>query len=92
MLMPDPGTLRKLVGEYEALVARQAGSGAVKADRRAQDLAYTLCVSTGTRDVNLALRKARSHIAAAQGPVAPIPLRPTGPGATEPHDTGEAVA
>ncbi|MFH8468626.1 DUF5133 domain-containing protein [Streptomyces sp. NPDC017991] len=92
MLMPHPATLRKLVGEYEALVAQQAGSGAVKAGQRAQDLAYTLCVSTGTRDVNLALKKARGHIAAAQGPAAPTPLRPTGPGAAESHDAGEAVA
>ncbi|MCX4235077.1 DUF5133 domain-containing protein [Streptomyces ortus] len=92
MLMPHPATLRKLVGEYEALVARQDGSGAAKADQRAQDLAYTLCVSTGTRDVNLALKKARSHIAAARGPVAPTPLRPPGPGPAESHEAGEAVA
>ncbi|MCW8096025.1 DUF5133 domain-containing protein [Streptomyces tauricus] len=90
MLMPHPATLRKLVGEYEALVAHQAETGAVKADQRAQDLAYTLCVSTGTRDVNLALKKARSHLAAAQGPVAPTPLRPAGPGAAETRGAGEA--
>ncbi|MFJ2264108.1 DUF5133 domain-containing protein [Streptomyces sp. NPDC087844] len=92
MLMPHPATLRKLVGEYEALVAHRTGSGTVKANQRAQDLAYTLCVSTGTRDVNLALKKARGHIAAAQEPVTPTPLRPTGPTAAEALDAGEAVA
>ncbi|PSM42707.1 DUF5133 domain-containing protein [Streptomyces dioscori] len=88
MLMPHPATLRKLVGEYEALVAHQAGSGAVKAGQRVQDLAYTLCVSTGTRDVDLALKKARSHIAAAEGSLTPLPLRPAAPGSAEVRDVG----
>jgi len=92
MLMPHPATLRKLVGEYEALVAHRTESGAAKPGQRAQDLAYTLCVSTGTRDVRSALEEARRHIAAAQQPVAPTPPRPTGSGAAEAHDAGETVA
>ncbi|MGQ4363195.1 DUF5133 domain-containing protein [Streptomyces sp. SAS_272] len=61
MLMPHPAVLRKLVDEYEAL--RESGAG----DRhpQARDLAYTLCVSTGTRDVRHALETARQWLDAA---------------------------
>lgn len=61
MLMPHPAVLRTLVDEYEAL------SVTATAEARAQerDLAYTLCVSTGTRDVNEALRTARRWLEAA---------------------------
>ncbi|WP_221353784.1 DUF5133 domain-containing protein [Streptomyces beigongshangae] len=95
MLMPHPATLRKLVEEYEAITAHRAGSGAAKPDQRAQDLEYTLCVSTGTRDVRSALEVARRRLAAAQQPVVRMPLRrPTGtvPAGTGTHDEGEVVA
>ncbi|MFI9549043.1 DUF5133 domain-containing protein [Streptomyces sp. NPDC052016] len=62
MLMPHPAVLRKLVDEYEAATA---GGSAEAKNARAQDLAYTLCVSTGTRDVTLALEAARRWLAAA---------------------------
>lgn len=62
MLMPHPETLRELVAEYEALVAEEAVGGTGGPGRRAQDLAYTLCVSTGTRDVRLALAEARRQL------------------------------
>ncbi|MFH8801850.1 DUF5133 domain-containing protein [Streptomyces sp. NPDC017936] len=61
MLMPHPAVLRRLVDEYETVTA----TGAVEANARAQDLAYTLCVSTGTRDVTLALEAAHRWLAAA---------------------------
>ena len=35
---------------------------------RVQDLAYTLCVSTGTREVGQALARARDMLAAAREP------------------------
>ncbi|MDQ1040938.1 hypothetical protein QFZ75_007354 [Streptomyces sp. V3I8] len=97
MLMPHPATLRKLVEEYEALVAHRTETGAVKPDQRTQDLEYTLCVSTGTRDVRSALDRARRHLAASRepGPVVRMPLRPTATAVTdiaEVRDTGEAVA
>ncbi|WAU81752.1 DUF5133 domain-containing protein [Streptomyces sp. Qhu-G9] len=92
MLMPHPATLRKLVEEYEALIAREAENGAAKTNQRSQDLAYTLCVSTGTRDVRLALEKARRQLAAAQRPVAPMPVRHTGAGIVEVREAGEAVS
>ncbi|MFI6039445.1 DUF5133 domain-containing protein [Streptomyces sp. NPDC051315] len=61
MLMPHPAVLRRLVDEYEAVTA----SGTAETSARAQDLAYTLCVSTGTRDVTLALEAAHRWLAAA---------------------------
>ncbi|MFJ7017550.1 DUF5133 domain-containing protein, partial [Streptomyces sp. NPDC101117] len=65
MLTPHPTLLRRLVDEYEALMARTA-SGEVhgRSDVRATDLAYTLCVSTGTRDVGHALERARQMLTA----------------------------
>ena len=62
MLMPHPETLRELVAEYEALAAQEAADGTGRPGPRAQDLAYTLCVSTGTRDVRLALAAARRQL------------------------------
>ena len=65
MLMPHPTLLRRLVDEYEALMARTApGEGPERHDPRVQDLAYTLCVSTGTREVGQALETARHMLAA----------------------------
>ncbi|MFD3376378.1 MULTISPECIES: DUF5133 domain-containing protein [unclassified Streptomyces] len=91
MLMPHPATLRRLVDEYEALIAPGGESGAVaKPDQRAQDLAYTLCVSTGTRDVRRALERARRHLAAARRPV--VPVRPAAPTAPRPPGTGGTEA
>lgn len=69
ILMPHPEFLRKLVAEYEALQAgggTDAGAGAAERAARLRDLAYTLCVSTGTRDVAGALKAARLRLAAAR--------------------------
>ncbi|MFG1664288.1 DUF5133 domain-containing protein [Streptomyces sp. Y7] len=67
MLIPHPAMLRGLVEEYEALMAHQ-GDGPEAAGRlrqvRVQDLTYTLCVSTGTREVGQALERARQLLAA----------------------------
>lgn len=39
MLMPHPATLRRLVDEYEALIAPEGeGAAVAKPDQRAQDL------------------------------------------------------
>ncbi|WP_328744438.1 DUF5133 domain-containing protein [Streptomyces sp. NBC_00285] len=63
MLIPDPTFLRRLVDEYEELRAEQATTAA-DPSQRARDLAYTLCVSTGTRDVRVALETAHRLLAA----------------------------
>lgn len=72
MLMPHPTVLRKLVERYEALRAeaeRQSRSGSADDDgvgpgiaQQLRDTVYTLCVSTGTREIGPALAAAREHI------------------------------
>ncbi|MER5382953.1 DUF5133 domain-containing protein [Streptomyces sp. NPDC002688] len=64
MLMPLPATLRRLVAEYETLLAAETLGGATPPSQRLRDLAYTLCVSTGTREIADALDTARSYLAA----------------------------
>ncbi|MFJ8098619.1 DUF5133 domain-containing protein [Streptomyces griseofuscus] len=62
MLMPLPARLHELVTHYEALLTEEdPGTGAP--DPRLADLAYTLCVSTGTRDITHALEAARAYLA-----------------------------
>ncbi|MBB6420240.1 DUF5133 domain-containing protein [Streptomyces massasporeus] len=75
MLRPHPAVLRRLVDEYEALTGAEGARGPGELDPRARDLAYTLCVSTGTRDVRHALEAARQWLATAPAP-APEPAAP----------------
>ncbi|BBC98636.1 DUF5133 domain-containing protein [Streptomyces griseofuscus] len=73
MLMPLPARLHELFTHYEALLAEEdLGTGAP--DPRLADLAYTLCVSTGTRDITHALEAARAYLATSDStaPVAPV--------------------
>ncbi|MEU9136460.1 DUF5133 domain-containing protein [Streptomyces sp. NPDC048404] len=71
MLMPLPATLRRLVAEYTALLAEEAPDGTHAAT--SPDLAYTLCVSTGTSEITDALDTARAYLArSAVAPVAPV--------------------
>ncbi|MGW6486212.1 DUF5133 domain-containing protein [Streptomyces sp. NPDC055056] len=72
MLMPLPATLRRLVTEYEALTAT-GGDTTAAASLRLTDLAYTLCVSTGTRDITDALDTARSYLAETEAAHAAAP-------------------
>ncbi|MFF4300971.1 DUF5133 domain-containing protein [Streptomyces sp. NPDC001601] len=75
MLTPHPATLRRLVDDYVRARAAETGP-------EAGDLAYTLCVITGTRDIAAALAKAR-HLLAADAtaglPPVTIPATPTVP-------------
>ncbi|MEV5910117.1 DUF5133 domain-containing protein [Streptomyces sp. WAC 01325] len=70
MLIPHPAILRRLVEEYEALMADKGDvpDAGRRRELRVQDLAYTLCVSTGTREVGQALARARDMLAAAREP------------------------
>ncbi|MBM9508163.1 DUF5133 domain-containing protein [Actinacidiphila acididurans] len=73
MLMAHPTVLRNLVERYEALRTRvderptsgpDSGNGVDSQLRQQlQDTVYTLCVSTGTREIGPALAAAREHIA-----------------------------
>ncbi|GHH93477.1 DUF5133 domain-containing protein [Streptomyces capillispiralis] len=84
MLKPHPTVLRRLVDEYEALAAAGTGTAGKPAarDARIRDLAYTLCVSTGTRDVRHALATAHRWLAGSE--TATVPAPPAGPDAVLP--------
>ncbi|GGU97669.1 DUF5133 domain-containing protein [Streptomyces litmocidini] len=66
MLMAHPVVLRNLIEQYETLQVLQAENGSDEVRRRMEDLAYTLCVSTGTRDVDTALIAARHRLPGAR--------------------------
>ncbi|WP_328355155.1 DUF5133 domain-containing protein [Streptomyces sp. NBC_00457] len=94
MLMPHPAILRRLVEEYETVMAHD-GDGEPdtgRRDLRARDLAYTLCVSTGTREVEQALETARRLLAAAHDPVAPVQRRAVTTGLGKPPAEESAIA
>jgi hypothetical protein len=65
MLMAHPAVLKNLVEQYEALRALHAESDGEEARRRLDDVSYTLCVSTGTRDIDSALVAARHQASGA---------------------------
>ncbi|MEU5578894.1 DUF5133 domain-containing protein [Streptomyces huasconensis] len=66
MLMAHPAVLKDLVEQYEALRALHAENGTAEARQRMNDVAYTLCVSTGTRDIDAALIAARHRLPGAR--------------------------
>ncbi|MEV6319319.1 DUF5133 domain-containing protein [Streptomyces sp. NPDC051776] len=66
MLMAHPAGLTDLIAQYEALQALRAGEGEPQAQQRLADLSYTLCVATGTRDVDAALIAARHQLPGAR--------------------------
>lgn len=78
MLMADPAVLSNLIDRYESLreaLAAGPADPAGAADeshtelrRRIDDVSYTLCVSTGTRDVAAALAAARRRVDASGRP------------------------
>lgn len=63
MLMAHPAVLRPLVEEYKALVTLLSSQDSAESRQRLEDVSYTLCVATGTRDIDGALVAARSHLA-----------------------------
>ncbi|NEC67730.1 DUF5133 domain-containing protein [Streptomyces sp. SID9727] len=67
MLMAHPAVLRDLIESYEALAAVGAGEAdSARVRQRMDDIAYTLCVSTGTRDIDAALIAARHQLPGAR--------------------------
>ncbi|MFC8008514.1 DUF5133 domain-containing protein [Streptomyces olivaceus] len=68
MLMAHPAVLRNLLEQYEALTALNASEAADHEVRqRMDDVAYTLCVSTATRDLDAALMAARHQMSGVRG-------------------------
>ncbi|MEU6840264.1 DUF5133 domain-containing protein [Streptomyces sp. NPDC046716] len=66
MLLAHPVLLADLVREYESLSALDAEDGGPEARRRLADVSYSLCVATGTRDVDAALVAARYRLPGAR--------------------------
>ncbi|WP_299538667.1 DUF5133 domain-containing protein [uncultured Streptomyces sp.] len=69
MLLAHPAVLEGLLTRYEKLVRRRDelltsdATDAAPVLRRLEDVSYTLCVSTGTRDIDEALAAAREQLA-----------------------------
>jgi hypothetical protein len=62
MLMAHPAVLTKLVKQYEALHSLHAEEGSPEVRQRMDDVAYALCIATGTKDVDAALIAARHDL------------------------------
>jgi hypothetical protein len=61
--MAHPAILTNLVEQYETLLTLHAEKDNADSRQRLEDVSYTLCVSTGTRDVDTALHTARQRLA-----------------------------
>ncbi|MER5897434.1 DUF5133 domain-containing protein [Streptomyces sp. NPDC001876] len=66
MLMAHPAVLRNLVDQYDTLRILRAENGGAEVQRRMDDITYTLCVATGTRDIDAALIAARHQLPGAR--------------------------
>ncbi|MEV5978389.1 DUF5133 domain-containing protein [Streptomyces sp. NPDC052114] len=66
MLMAHPAVLTDLVAQYSTLRALHAENGSPSVRGRMDDVAYTLCVSTGTKDIDAALIAARHRLPGAR--------------------------
>jgi hypothetical protein len=66
MLMAHPAVLKNLIEQYETLRLLHGEDGSSEVRQRMIDVAYTLCVSTGTRDVDAALIAARYQLPGAR--------------------------
>ncbi|WP_333482378.1 DUF5133 domain-containing protein [Streptomyces sp. RPT161] len=63
LLKPHPLVLRNLLERYESLAGRSVNTAEpTELRRELEDVTYTLCVSTGTRDVQSAVAAARGML------------------------------
>jgi hypothetical protein len=79
MLRTNPSLLRELVERCETLSRRLASGSDPEIRRQLEDASYTLCVVTGTRQLNTALYVARQQLADAMRREQPLHHR-HGPG------------
>ncbi|MEU1940783.1 DUF5133 domain-containing protein [Streptomyces coeruleorubidus] len=63
MLTAHPSLLREFVERCEMLRRRLASGGSAETLRQLEDASYTLCVLTGTRQLDTALSAARRQLA-----------------------------
>ncbi|OIJ65998.1 DUF5133 domain-containing protein [Streptomyces mangrovisoli] len=66
MLMAHPAVLTSLIEQYETLRVLHAENGCSEVRQRMDDVAYTLCVATGTRDIDAAPIAARFQLPGAR--------------------------
>ena len=86
MLMAHPAVLADLLDRYETVRARPVEEDTPDTRQQREDVCYTLCVTTGTRDVDTALATARGQLhAAGLGDACPPRARPQAPKAGQPH-------
>jgi hypothetical protein len=62
MLMAHPAVLARTLAQYETLRELGAEHGGEAARQRLDDVAYSLCISTGTSDIDAAVIAARHHL------------------------------
>ncbi|MEU6314404.1 DUF5133 domain-containing protein [Streptomyces sp. NPDC047014] len=62
-MMAHPDVLARLVEEYETRSALRDAGHEEPAGSRVEDVVYTLCVTTGTRDIDAALAVVRERLA-----------------------------
>ncbi|MGW6982577.1 DUF5133 domain-containing protein [Streptomyces sp. NPDC054932] len=61
-MMTHPAVLARLVEEYETESELRAAARHEPVRQQMEDVVYTLCVSTGTRDIEAALAAARERL------------------------------
>ncbi|CAM5280016.1 hypothetical protein SALBM135S_08632 [Streptomyces alboniger] len=66
MLLAHPVLLEDLVERYKALAMLRADRGSAASRQEFQDVAYSLCVATGTSDVDAALLAASHRLPGAR--------------------------
>ncbi|MER5227364.1 DUF5133 domain-containing protein [Streptomyces flaveus] len=66
MLMAHPAVLADLLEQYKTLHALNAEEGGPEARQRLDDISYTLCIATSTRDIGAALTAARHQLTGAR--------------------------
>lgn len=66
MLMAHPAVLRNLIEQYDTLRILHAENADAEVRQRMDDITYTLCVATGTRDIDAALVAARHQLPGAR--------------------------
>ncbi|WP_409061470.1 DUF5133 domain-containing protein [Streptomyces sp. SYP-A7185] len=66
MLLAHPVVLEDLVERYKALAVLRADQGSPESRQEYADVAYGLCVATGTSDIDAALVAAFHHLPGAR--------------------------
>ncbi|MER8225880.1 DUF5133 domain-containing protein [Streptomyces sp. NPDC094143] len=72
MITAHPSLLRELVERCERLRRRLAADNSTETARQLEDATYTLCVITGTRQLDTALFVARRQLAEARKQEQPL--------------------